>query len=327
MNLIDRYVNEVGRRLPRKQRSDVQDELRSLLQDTMEDRFGDQPTEDDVVALLEDFGSPEKMAASYRPSGQYLVGPELYPLFKIVLGAVLLAVTIGLTAAFFMGAVVTTPEISDIGQRLLGYLDGYLKALTGSFALIVIVFAILQRLGVQPDLDEKDEWNPRDLPDVKDVDVVGRAESIAGIAAAAVFLVLLNVFSDRIGIVVSWRDEPILNNIAQDNLVWLNLAIILGLLLNIVLLWKGRWHLYTRMAKLAIDLLWVYIIYQIVNALEAGKQTMIDAGLTEPLPGMIVTIGYVILAVVAIMIVVNFVKVVVNMARQPDAGLQIKLNT
>ena len=37
MDLIERYVLEVGRRLPRNQREDVQNELRSLLQDMVED--------------------------------------------------------------------------------------------------------------------------------------------------------------------------------------------------------------------------------------------------------------------------------------------------
>ncbi|MGB3715964.1 MAG: permease prefix domain 1-containing protein [Candidatus Promineifilaceae bacterium] len=325
MNLIDRYMNEVGRRLPRKQRSDVKNELRSLLEDTLDDRVEGLPTEADMVALLEEFGSPEKVAASYRPSGQYLVGPELFPLFKIVFGAVILAVTIGLTVAFFMGAVFTTPENTDLGQRLLNYVGGYFQALLAATGSIVILFAILQRLGVKPDIEGEGDWDPRDLPDVKNMDVVGRGESIVGITFSAVFLVLLNVFSDRIGVVVSWGDEPMLTDIVQQNLVWLNLAIFIGLLLQIVLLWQGRWHIYTRVARLAIDLLWLYIINQVVTALDAGKQTLIDAGLTEPLPTMLVVFGYLILAAVAIGIVVNFVKVIVNMVRKPIEGLQIEL--
>ena len=38
MDLIDRYVHEVGRYLPRKNRADIQAELRSLLIDTLEAR-------------------------------------------------------------------------------------------------------------------------------------------------------------------------------------------------------------------------------------------------------------------------------------------------
>ena len=43
--------------------------------------------------------------------------------------------------------------------------------------------------------------------------------------------------------------EPLLTEIIQDNLVWLNLAILLGLGLNGILLWQGQWHLVTRLAS------------------------------------------------------------------------------
>lgn len=328
MTIIDRYVNEVGRRLPRRQRKDVQTELRSLLQDTLDDRVEGKPSEDDMIALLEEFGSPEKMAASYQPSGQYLVGPDLFSLFKIVLGAVLLAVTLGLSIAFLMGAIFTgdgPPD--DLGQSLLDFLGGYYQALMSAFAMVVIIFAILQRLGVTPDKETDDRWNPRELPNVRDVDVVGRVESIAAIVFSLVFLVLLNIFSDQIGVVISWGDEPMLNHIVQDNLVLLNTAILLGLGLHTILLLQGRWHIYTHLAKLGIDLLWVYIVYQVVTALDAGQQVLIDAGLTEPLPTLFVTIGYFIMAVMVISIVVNFVKVIVNMVRQPIEGIEIKLGS
>lgn len=324
MNLIDRYVNEVGRRLPRKRRGDVQAELRSLLQDTLEDRVEGEPTEDDVVAMLEEFGPPEKVAASYQPSWQYLVGPELFPLFKIVLGAVLLAIAVGLTVAFVMGALFSPSEPAELGWQLLNYAGTYLQAGLGTFASIVIVFAILQRLGVRPDKEPEKVWNPRDLPDVKHVDVVGRGESVASIAFSLVFLFLINTFGDRIGIVMTWGEAPILTHIVQNNVLWINVALVLGIALNALLLWQGRWHLYTRVAKLVIDLFWVAIGYRIVTALAAERETMIAFGLVEPIPTMFVRLGYGILILVVVLTVVNFVKVLIQSAREPVQSKQVK---
>ena len=65
MELIERYLNEVGRRLPKSKRSDICDELRSTLDDALEDRSIGRPTETDVVAMLNEFGSPQSVAASY----------------------------------------------------------------------------------------------------------------------------------------------------------------------------------------------------------------------------------------------------------------------
>ena len=330
MDLIDRYVNEVGRRLPRKQRADVQNELRSLLQDTLEDRLdgkaSEKASEEDVVAVLEEFGPPEKVAASYQPEWQYLIGPELFPLFKIVIGAVLLAITIGLGVAFLMGALTSPFEPSELGWQLLGFVGSYFQALMFAFGSIVIVFAILQRSGVRPDKEPEEEWNPRSLPDVKDVDVVGRGESVAAIAFSLVFLVLLNTFGDRIGIIITWGQAPILTDIIQDSLIWLNTAILLGIGLHALLLWQGRWHIYTRIAKLGIDLFWVAIFYRMLTALAAEKETLISYGLVEPLPTMLIRFGQIALVIAAIAIFGSFIRDVVQSARGQEWGRRVKFS-
>ena len=92
MDLIDRYVHEVGRHLPRKNRSDIQTELHSLLVDMLEDRAGPDPSEAEVVEFLQEYVEPRTVAASYAPQAQYLIGPVLYPLFQLVSGITLVAV-------------------------------------------------------------------------------------------------------------------------------------------------------------------------------------------------------------------------------------------
>ena len=84
MELIERYLNEIGRRLPKAKRDDIRDELRSAFDDALESRAVGDPSEADVVAVLEDLGSPETVAASYS-GDRYLIGPKLYPQFKTAL--------------------------------------------------------------------------------------------------------------------------------------------------------------------------------------------------------------------------------------------------
>ena len=95
MKLIDIYISEVGKHLPRKSRLDIQEEIRSALQDLLEDRSqqSGRPIDDDlIVEVLKEYGSPEKVAASYLPE-RYLIGPQLFPAFlktvQIVLPIVL----------------------------------------------------------------------------------------------------------------------------------------------------------------------------------------------------------------------------------------------
>jgi len=84
-----------GRQLPRNKRADIEAELRSALTDSLEARSQGEPTQDQVVAVLKEFGRPEKVAASYWPEGQYLIGPRLFPLFRMVVGIALTVFVVG----------------------------------------------------------------------------------------------------------------------------------------------------------------------------------------------------------------------------------------
>ncbi|MCL4258593.1 MAG: hypothetical protein KJZ53_08710, partial [Anaerolineales bacterium] len=85
--LIDRYVQAVGRRLPGKTRADVQLELRTALLDAAEQRGLDPAAKQDqagIVALLKEYGPPEKLAASYGV-GHSLIHPQVMPAYRRVL--------------------------------------------------------------------------------------------------------------------------------------------------------------------------------------------------------------------------------------------------
>ena len=52
MSLLDRYIHEVGRFLPRKKRGSIQAELRSSVVDTLEDRYGPEPDQAQIEEIL-----------------------------------------------------------------------------------------------------------------------------------------------------------------------------------------------------------------------------------------------------------------------------------
>lgn len=67
--LIDSYVRDVARRLPRSMRNDVAHELRSLLADDLAETAraaGREPDEDMAMQMLARFGHPSSIAARYH---------------------------------------------------------------------------------------------------------------------------------------------------------------------------------------------------------------------------------------------------------------------
>lgn len=262
MELIDRYVYEVGRRLPRKNRADIQVELRSTLVDTLEARVEGEPTQEDEVELLEEFGPPQQVAASYWPQGQYLIGPSLYPLFRMVVGIALLVfvivqlVLLGI-ALVFNQEVLTFTSVLEIFSGMIG-------SVFTAFGIIVIVFAVLQRFDVKPDTEEE-EWDPRQLPQIEEVDTVSRGGTVAEITFGLVIIGILLFLPDKIGFVISPGLEIILNPVISSYIPLFILSLLLGIALDVILLWRGRWETWTRLGKIGTNLFGIYVLYVLIT--------------------------------------------------------------
>lgn len=252
MELIERYLNEVGKLLTKKNRQDILAEIKSHLEDTLDERTGGKPTEEDVVALLKETGSPRKMAASYAPEGQYVVGPALYPLFRMITGIVIAAV-IGAQLLAWVVSMWTGNSINV--AEMLG---GLLTSVPTSVGSVVIVFMILQAAGVNPKVEE--DWDPRSLPAIENKQEINRGEVIFGIAGGSLLMALLVVMPERIGIYSSLGGEFYANPVIQQYLPWILASLALGIGLNIYLLWNGRWNTGSRAVELGSDVFSIVVL-------------------------------------------------------------------
>ncbi len=274
MTLVDRYVAEVARRLPRSRRADISRELTSTLLDAMESRFGPAATDDDAAVVLQEFGRPDAVAASYWPASQYLIGPEWYPAFSQVLKIHLLVLGAIVIAGLVLQVLAPSPD------GLAKVFGNAIQFLVFAFGVIVLIFHLLERgeVRVRP---RAVDWDPHDLPSPATGEIVGRVESIAAIIATlAGFLVLVR-FQEYIGIPVG--NQLLLNNILVDNLPWIGAAAVLTVLQYIVLLWQGRWRWYMRCYKVGVDLFNLIITWRISNAVIASHESLVTAGVTPQL--------------------------------------------
>lgn len=258
MSLIERYIYEVGRHLPRKNRSDIQAELRSSLVDALEDQAGGDPSEEEITEFLKGFGAPKDVAASYHPEGQYLIGPALYPLFRMVAG-IAIAATMGAQLLAWGVAIFLAQEPFSPWEAL----EGLISSIPVALGMVVIVFAILERVGVRAELDD-DEWDPQTLPEIHDVEPVKRGERIFGIVAGIVILVLLVFFPEFIGFVTTPGGEFFSNPVLLQYRYWISLLILVSIGLDSYLVWQGRWSTTTRIAKVVVNVLSLGILSLLV---------------------------------------------------------------
>ncbi len=211
-NLIDTYVSEVGRRLPRKTRSDIEAEIRSILQDMLEERSqktGKAVDEEMTLEILKEYGAPEKVAATYQGE-RYLIGPRLYPIFMMVMRIVL--IVIGVLAAIGLGIALfhtTLAPMNALETILKAFANFGTSALT-ALGNIVIIFAIVEwalfRAGGKVDikgLPAEKEWDPRSLTRLSTTNQVKMGETIVEIVGCFVAIVIFNFYPQIIGFTAS----------------------------------------------------------------------------------------------------------------------------
>ena len=254
MSLIDRYIHEVGRFLPRKNRGDIQAELRSSVVDSLEDRFGPEATESEIGELLIEFGSPRDVAASYHPQGQYLIGPVLYPLFRMVAWIVVATVFGAQALAWSIGIFVSGESFS-----VLEMLASLINSIPVSLGWVLITFMILQYFDAKPDFEEE-SWDPKSLSEINTEEDIKRGELIFGLVFSVLILVLVTFFPQWIGFITTPGGKFYPNPVLIQYLGLIKISLVAGIGLDIFLLWKRRWGTVSRIAKIALNLLSITVL-------------------------------------------------------------------
>lgn len=267
MGLIDTYLSEIGRHLPRKNRKDIEAEIRSTIEDMIEERSqqsGQTADEELILSVLKEYGSPEQVAASYLPE-HCLVGPRLYPLFWLILRIVLSV--IGVITLVSLGIKLGQPGMdltSAAGVIFNGLLD-YAATAMSVLGNLVLVFAILQYFLPEFKIDFKDEpvkWDPHTLKDITPSNRVSIGETVIEIIGASAAIVIFNFYPQLVSFTPSLNGVfengtvvilPILSEAFFRYVPFLTAIWGLSILINIVLLRQGSWKPTTRWAQIALQ--------------------------------------------------------------------------
>lgn len=277
-NLIDRYVIEVGRHLPEKNRADVQLELRSALQDALDERgldaekAADQPA---ITEVLKQFGKPSTVAVNYG-ARNFLIGPELFPAYKLVLRINLIVITV----LHVGGMLINAFGASRIVGLLADVSSGYIDSLLGMFAIVTIIFYVLDSQGVGKEIKERD-WNPLELPELgSDRERVNMGEMIVELFFLAALIIIVNVVPNLTGIVGPLDSDfdviPALANefapfIPAFSVVWA-----LEIALNVYVLVRARWQPVTRWLQFGLSVAGIALIAYMLTAAPFTELAIVD---------------------------------------------------
>ena len=286
MDLIDRYVEAVTAKLRPKRRAEVERELRASILDALEARDASPESESDVAAVLADLGEPSAVAAGYEPGSQYLIGPELYPLFRRVVRVTLLTL-VGANALYFAVALLLGGQTEfRAGDLLKDTLETALGAAVLAVVVIVAVFAWLQRseVKVSPRSRPGERWDPRSLPAVSGPDRASRFDSVVGLVATAIALVVLAGIGQAAAEALPTAAagvRPIIRHAVLQGVMVLQAAAALSALAHAVALIEGRWRPWTRAMRLGADALAVFVFVRVPVELVVHRAALLDADLSR----------------------------------------------
>jgi hypothetical protein len=269
MDLIDRYLESVRLLLPLDQRDDIAAELRDILMTRREEKaeaLGRDLTRQEDEALLKDFGHPLAVAGRYGPQ-QYLIGPELYPIFMFVLRIVLACVIGGgLIAGLTQGVIVRTPPATAIKTAFETIWTGGWV----SVGVVTVIFAALQRQPVRAKMFG--DWSPaRDLPHVtaRPARRPRWYDHVAAIVVQSIFMLWwsgwatfepMSIISDHAELLVVFA--PI-----WRLLYWPVLALSAGIIVvNALKLALARRQRLTRIADMALQCAWLGMVAWLLGA-------------------------------------------------------------
>jgi hypothetical protein len=261
MAWTEQYLAAVLRSIPEPKRTDVERELRSSIEDAIEERLAtgmDAPTAE--RAVLEALGDPTALAAAYTGQPSYLIGPELFPLYRRLLPR-LLAIAVPI-AALVMGAI----KIVGGGDLQAAIASGIATAINVGIGIafwVTVTFVFLERAG--PARQARSElvaatgrWTLERLPKVSDGRIAVR--EAAGEIATSLITIGILVFVGGLSTTTASNVEvPLLDH--DFRTVWLPILIALVALRGFghVLAYNaGRWT-----AFLAFSMVLLHVLFAV----------------------------------------------------------------
>jgi len=191
MSLIDKYVAEVGRHLPEKDRSDIEKEIRSMVEDMIDERAQSATDNEKLVTdTLEQIGDPQLLAARYAPPKRYLIGPEWYDGYLRILQRILFTALPVVAVVRFILSLTNAP---------LDFVGAVGDAVGSAFSVgtqilfwVTLVFVLLERSGEKTDdLPKSDsrQWTVDQLPKLPRRRQISVAETVMNIAVLLFLLI------------------------------------------------------------------------------------------------------------------------------------------
>ncbi|QGH33866.1 hypothetical protein GI584_07455 [Gracilibacillus salitolerans] len=271
MEMIDRYIYAVTQKLPQPQREDIAEELHSLIEDMLDERVQGKDIRDtDVEEVLMELGNPRLLAEKYRGAKKYLIGPDFFDSYLLVLKIALISTFSVISLSFIIQSILNPVSILD---HFVGFIVALVSALPAAFGWTTFGFAIADYFGEikSKDLEIGIEWKPSDLaptPDKKRQ--IKYYEPITGIAFYTLLIIIFAFSNDYLGVWI-FHDEfagvvPFLNRETySSSLLFIFLIMGFGIIKESLKFVYGKWTYQLVTYTAIINFISIIAVFIMIN--------------------------------------------------------------
>lgn len=285
MEYVDRYIYAVTQRLQEKQRTDIEKELRGLIEDMLEERAdGEEITQQLVEEVLQELGNPNELADQYRGYKRYLISPEMFALYGTVLKIVLASIAISMAAVFMIDFMTDSPQ--DV-EPLVDFFAATTGALLQGFAWVTIIFGIYEYIRLNSNRHDIDKaaksWKPSMLAAIPDPSTrIKKSDPITGIIFTIIFGVVFMFSLERIGVYFSTNGDGYKSiaifdvEVFRAYLPFIIAVMALFILRDILKLVVGKWTFKVALFCIAVNIIWLILALILFNDHSIWNPTFMD---------------------------------------------------
>ncbi len=263
MKLVENYLAEVATHLSADNKDDIIVELRSDIEERLEDsaeQKGRDYNEQDAVEVLKALGHPVLVATRFNKQ-QHLIGPSLFPAYKHALKLTVLAVLliqVVLTISTYMLAGQT--NVSEFGL-MFSLLE---SAIYVAFS-VTVIFAVLEYSGDK--LNWYHNWDPSGYKSVSKI-TASRQDAITNVITdTVVFIWWNNWFGREHQMPFGPGDFPVMVTGVYDAVYWpVNVLLLLSLALYGWQLFNCQWNRLNIQIAIGVDVAFIAVLLYMLNA-------------------------------------------------------------
>jgi hypothetical protein len=315
MELLERYLRQIERYLPLKERKETTKELRSLILDQVDEQAGDGGNKEQILyEIIREMGDPRTVAGNYSDS-RPMISKEMEPILQLVLKIVSITLPLIVLFANALEYIFANDgyTIMEFLLHLVTRIPSALYSLLVGYGFVFIFFYLIEKY-ISPKFDvEVKVFHPDLLPEIpKKVFKVSLFESIFTILATVTVIYIVNFNITLISVYYDGNQVPILSEAVNKFIPLLNIGWFITILVHIYYAYQRRKNIPTKTIEL-INAIYIAIVLIFIATNGVFNDLFIEGFDLNFLVRM-ATIGLVFVAAATIIgSIVDYIKMFINL--------------